>query len=100
MVSRVAPSFRATSVAQASRALPVPLRSALGSTNSFSKSASSLTTFSCATPIGFPPCSANRDGRQLQVARFKRQLAATRFHELLIVAPDGFRPETQIGKAG
>ena len=42
----------------------------------------------------------NGNGRQLQVARFERQLTATRFHEFLVVAPDGLRPETQIGKVG
>jgi hypothetical protein len=32
----------------------------------------------------------NCDERQLQVVRRKRQLAVARFHEFLVVAPDGF----------
>src|ERR1700690_118503 len=35
----------------------------------------------------------NCDERQLQVARRKRQLAVARFHEFLVVVPDGLRSE-------
>jgi hypothetical protein len=94
MISRVAPFSLATLVAQANSLLPIPQRRAVGSTNSFSKSA--LLPMTLGDANHFTATLGNCDASQRQLALFERQLTATRLKKIWAIAPYGFGPKAEL----